>query len=277
MLHYCVTASVACITLDHPPANALCLALRSELVSAFQRADLDASVRAVVIHGAGRGFCAGGDIREFGTPAAGAAPALSLDVHPVIEAMSKPVVAVIHGWALGGGLETALVCHYRIAETNAKIGLPEVPIGTIPLSGTQRLPRLMPLSAAIDWILSGKIVLAETLADTSLFDQLVPPGAALARAMALAAEVSARPLVRHRALAPENGVLAATRLRLQQGQASAASHKALAAIAAAYASPDFDSGMREARTLYASLMADQAVVDARDRFFKKTAQDPGPI
>lgn len=268
MLRYLVVGGVACLTLDNPPVNGLDLALRGAILDAFQRADDDAGVSAVVLSGGGRGFSAGGDIREFGTPAASAAPALSLQVHPVIEAMRKPVVAAIHGFALGGGLETALVCHYRVVEATAKIGLPEVNIGTIPLSGTQRLPRLMPLCTALDLILTGKIALADTLADTALFDRIVPSGAALRTAIALASSVSALPLVRQRGLAPDAGAIADARRQLLERQASVACHKALDAVAAAYAASDFDCGMREARALYASLMASDAVISARDRFFQ---------
>lgn len=267
MLRYETQAGVACITLDYPPVNGLSLALRRAIVTAFQRADADGAARAVVLCGSGRGFCAGGDISEFGTPAASAAPALSLDVHPVIEAMRKPVVAAIHGMAIGGGLETALVCHYRVVEGNARVGLPEVKLGTVPLSGTQRVPRLMPLSRAIDWILSGDIVRAEALADTAMFDRIVAPGEALRSALALAADARALPLVRQRPLSADGGALAAARKAFANG--SAAQHGALDALAAAYEAPDFDSGMVQARKVYAALMASAAVTRARDRFFAK--------
>lgn len=274
MLRYNVAAGVACITMDNPPVNGLSVALRAALVLAFRRAADDIDVRAVVLSGNGRGFSAGGDIREFGTPAAGADPALSLHVHPVIEEMRKPVVAALHGLAVGGGLETALVCHYRVVEANTRIGFPEVNLGTIPLSGTQRLPRLMPLPAAIDLILSGELVLAEALADTALFDCIVPPGTALHTAMAMAQEVSALPLARHRTLSADDGAIAAARKQHVLAQASAAHLSALDALEAAYCAPDFDSGMRQARALYGALMASHAVSEARDRFFARPGKVP---
>lgn len=265
MLRYDLLDGVACITLNHPPVNGLSLALRRAIVGAFLRAGADPQARAVVLYGGGRGFCAGGDIGEFGTPAASAAPALSADVHPIIEAMRKPVVAAIHGFAIGGGLETALVCHYRVVEANARIGLPEVKLGTIPLSGTQRLPRLMALRKAVEMILSGDIVQAESLAGTAMFDRIVAPGDALGSALALARSTNALPLVRGRPLAVDEGVLAAARRALAGG--TAAQHAALDAIASAYGASDFDSGMGQARSLYAGLMAGETVRQARDRFF----------
>lgn len=270
MVRYEVAHGVACISLNSPPVNGLNLALRSALVSAFRCADTDASVRAVVFSGDGKGFCGGGDIQEFGTAAASAAPALSLHVHPVVEGMSKPVIAAIHGFALGGGLETALVCHYRIVEAGTRIGLPEVNLGTIPLSGTQRLPRLMPLPKAIDLILSGKLLLAEALRSTALFDSVVLPGTAVSHALFLAKKISGLPLVRDRPLSVDDGAIAAARaLLLQAPQPNLAAHNALDAIQAAYTAPDFDSGMNHARALYADLMASDAVRLARDGFFAK--------
>jgi enoyl-CoA hydratase/carnithine racemase len=272
MLNYHVVDEVACITLDRPPVNSLDLALRRALIEAFRRAEADFMARAVVLHGNGRGFCAGGDIGEFGTPAASAAPALSADVHPVIEGMRKPVVAAIHGFAVGGGLETALVCHYRVVEADARIGLPEVKLGTIPLSGTQRLPRLMSLSRTVDMIMAGEIAQAERLAGTAMFDRVVAPGAALSSALELARHADGLPLVRHRPLAADDGALATARRKFANG--TAAQRSALDAIAGAYAAADFDSGMLHARSLYNTLMAEDTVTTARDRFLAGDRTDP---
>jgi enoyl-CoA hydratase len=145
---YRVENGVSVVTIEHPPVNGLGHSVRHGLKTAFDTARIDGRVGAIVLTGAGRGFSAGGDIREFGTLAATAAPALSLDVHPVIEGSEKPVVAAIHGFAIGGGLETALVCHYRIVAADARIGLPELKLGVIPLSGTQRLPRVLGMDNA---------------------------------------------------------------------------------------------------------------------------------
>jgi enoyl-CoA hydratase len=172
-VEYHVENDVAVVAMSHPPVNGLGLGVRRGLVAAFEVARCDPQVRAIVLKGSGRGFSAGGDIREFGTSAAASIPALSLHVHPVIEASEKPVVAAIHGFAIGGGLETALVCHYRLVANNAQIGLPECKLGVIPLSGTQRLPRVLGFARSIEFILGAQIVAASTFAETALFDRIV--------------------------------------------------------------------------------------------------------
>lgn len=127
------------ITLDHPPVNALSADVRRDLAAAIEAAQADADVRAVLLVGAGKNFIAGADIREFGKPPK--PPALP-DVCNQIEASTKPVVAALHGAALGGGLEIALAAHYRLALASAKLGLPEVNLGLLPgAGGTQRTPR----------------------------------------------------------------------------------------------------------------------------------------
>ena len=133
--------SVLVVTVDNPPVNALGVDVRRGLAAAIEAAQADTAVAAVLIIGAGRNFIAGADIREFGKPPQ--PPALP-DVCNRIEACSKPVIAAIHGAALGGGLEIALAAHYRLAVAGAKLGLPEVSLGLIPgAGGTQRAPRLM--------------------------------------------------------------------------------------------------------------------------------------
>ncbi|HVY86889.1 MAG TPA: enoyl-CoA hydratase-related protein [Caulobacterales bacterium] len=151
---------IAFVTIDHPPVNGLSHSVRVGLYDAFTRITSDHEIDGVVLHGAGRAFSAGGDIREFGTPAASADPGLSLHVHPAMEFCGKTVVAAIHGYALGGGLETAMACAYRVATPDARLGLPEARLGVIPLSGTQRLPRLIGAEPAIDMILNAREVRA---------------------------------------------------------------------------------------------------------------------
>ena len=139
---------VAIISIDSPPVNALSLAVREGLMRCVDAAAEDAAVEALVIICSGRTFIAGADIREFGRPPE--APHLP-DLIARIEAMDKPVIAAIHGTALGGGLEVALGCHYRIAAASASLGLPEVTLGLLPgASGTQRLPRLIGVQQALD-------------------------------------------------------------------------------------------------------------------------------
>ncbi len=164
---------VACLALHYPPVNALGLELRRALVETLARVDADPSISAVVLHGAGKGFCAGGDRTEFGTPAATTRPTLSRDVLSRIEACRKPVVAALHGFAMGGGLELALACHARIAVASARVGLPEVGIGRFPLSGSQRLPRLLGVERAAEWMLRAETMAASHPDATLLFDRIV--------------------------------------------------------------------------------------------------------
>lgn len=173
--------SVALLTVNNPPVNALSHAVRDGLAREMREISADDGVTAVVIACEGRTFIAGADIREFGSPPK--APHLP-DVVNEIEAMEKPVVAAIHGTALGGGLEVALSCHYRVALSSAKVGLPEVKLGILPgAGGTQRLPRIAGPANALDAIISGRHVSAKEAAGWGVLDELVDDdllGAALA-------------------------------------------------------------------------------------------------
>ena len=161
---------IALITVNNPPVNALGHAVREGLLQAFQNAEADTQVRAVVLVCEGNTFIAGADIREFGKPPQ--APSLP-EVIEVIEGCSKPSVAVIHGTALGGGLEVALGCHYRIARKDAKVGLPEVKLGLLPgAGGTQRLPRLAGVEKALDMIVSGAPIGAAEAVEHNIVDEL---------------------------------------------------------------------------------------------------------
>ncbi|WP_312257130.1 3-hydroxyacyl-CoA dehydrogenase NAD-binding domain-containing protein [Stutzerimonas nitrititolerans] len=161
---------IALIIADNPPVNALGQALRQGLLQAFQAAEADPQVRAVVLVCEGSTFFAGADIKEFGKPPV--APGLP-EVIDVIEGCSKPSVAVIHGMALGGGLEVALGCHYRIARTDARVGLPEVKLGLLPgAGGTQRLPRLAGVAKALEMILGGAPVEAGEACEYHIVDEL---------------------------------------------------------------------------------------------------------
>jgi len=160
---------IAIITLDNPPVNALSTAVRKGLLAAIEKADAG-SHKAIVLHGAGRVFIAGADIREFGQPIED--PWLP-KVLERLESCSIPVIAAIHGVALGGGLETALACHYRIADAGARVGLPEVKLGILPgASGTQRTPRLMGVQAALDLMVSGKPIMSRQAQDAGLVDRI---------------------------------------------------------------------------------------------------------
>ena len=161
---------VAIISVDNPPVNALSQAVREGLMGCVDEATDDSDVEAIVIICSGRTFIAGADIREFGRPPE---PPHLPDLIARIEASDKPVVAAIHGTALGGGLEVALACHYRIAAESASLGLPEVNLGLLPgASGTQRLPRLIGAARALDMMLSGKPVKAPAALESGLIDHI---------------------------------------------------------------------------------------------------------
>lgn len=175
------------VTIDNPPVNALGVDVRRGLTAAIDAAGADAAVKAVLIVGSGKTFIGGADIREFGKPPM--APFLP-DVCNGIEACSKPVIAVIHGAALGGGLEIALAAHYRLALPAAKLGLPEVALGLLPgAGGTQRTPRLIGAAAALDLMLSGRHVGAAEAAKLGLVDRVVDGADPLAAGLAYAQEL----------------------------------------------------------------------------------------
>ncbi|MES2739664.1 MAG: 3-hydroxyacyl-CoA dehydrogenase NAD-binding domain-containing protein [Pseudomonadota bacterium] len=193
---YQVHGSVAVITLNNPPVNGLGLATRSAAVEGIRRALADNAVKAMVITGAGGAFSGGADIKEFNSPKALAEPSLHTLIS-VAEGAGKPVVAAIHAVCMGGGLELALGCHYRIAASGTQVALPEVKLGLLPgAGGTQRLPRVLGLERALNMIVSGNPLAAEQLADSALFDQVLEPGTdLLAAAIALAERVAdLRPL-----------------------------------------------------------------------------------
>ncbi|MFZ6048754.1 3-hydroxyacyl-CoA dehydrogenase NAD-binding domain-containing protein [Pseudomonas sp. CR3202] len=193
MSHYQLKDGVAVIVLDNPPVNALALALRLRLADAVHSALNDPEANAVVLTGAGRGFCGGGDITEFDLPALSQAPTL-MALFSLIERSPKPVVAALHGNALGGGLELALACHARVAQSKTQVGLPEVHLGLVPgAGGTQRLPRLVGPELALNLVLQGRTCSAQSLSESGLFDRLTdaaPLDSAVQLARELAAEVA---------------------------------------------------------------------------------------
>src|SRR5471030_3420406 len=173
---YQVHGSVAVITLNNPPVNGMGLATRTAAVNGIKQALADDAVKAIVITGAGKAFSGGADIKEFGSPLALAEPNL-LSLIARIEGASKPVVAAIHTVCMGGGLELALGCHYRVVSPGAQIALPEVKLGLLPgAGGTQRLPRVLGLEMALNMIVSGTPVKSEALAQVigqKLFDRVI--------------------------------------------------------------------------------------------------------
>ena len=196
---YKVHGSVAVITMANPPVNGLGLATRQGIVDGLGRANADAAVTSIVITGAGGAFSGGADIKEFGTDKSLQEPNL-LSVIAAIENSAKPVVAAMHSVAMGGGLELALGCHYRIAAPGCSIALPEVKLGLIPgAGGTQRLPRVIGVEAALNLIVSGEPVKSEMIAGVpgqKLFDKMAASAESLAaEALEFAQSVAdARPL-----------------------------------------------------------------------------------
>jgi 3-hydroxyacyl-CoA dehydrogenase len=271
---------VAIVAMNNPPVNGLSHAVRLGLAEAFAHAIEDPRVCAVVLTGVGKGFSAGGDIRELGSPAASAPPALSLHVHPVIERCPKPTVAALHGIAMGGGLETALVCHYRLAAADTRIALPEIKLGLIPLSGTQRLPRVLGVSAAIDFILESNTMLARDFPPATLFDDVIDgePEAVLGRAVEYASTFARDrhqplPLVRHRPFnTGDDASVVLARARQRAAQIGPVAIGAVEAIAGGLESPNFDTGMQRAREIYDALSSSPEVLRQRDRFL--TSRSP---
>ncbi len=191
---YEVRGGIAVITLNNPPVNGLSLATRTAVAAGIDRAEADGSVAAVVLTGAGKAFSGGADIKEFGTPNALAEPNLNSLVR-LVEGCRKPVVAAIHSVAMGGGLELALACHYRVAAPGASIALPEVKLGLLPgAGGTQRLPRVLGVETALNLIVSGEPVKSEMLAKLpgqKLFDKIID-GDLMTGALAFAAEMGTK-------------------------------------------------------------------------------------
>jgi len=201
-----VEGDVAIVTLNSPPVNALSAPVREGLSLGINAAMADSAVKSVVLICDGRTFIAGADITEFGKAPVG--PSLQ-DVQNTIENASKPVVAAIHGTALGGGLEVALTCHYRVAVPSAKCGLPEVNLGLLPgAGGTQRLPRIVGAAKALEMMTTGQHVPAKDCLAMGLVDELAEEGKLRETAVAFAKKIVAegRPLKRVRDL--EDKVLA---------------------------------------------------------------------
>ncbi|HET9596438.1 MAG TPA: enoyl-CoA hydratase-related protein, partial [Anaeromyxobacteraceae bacterium] len=277
---YALRNGIAVVTLDNPPVNGLGHELRSGLVEALDRAAADPAVKAVVIAGAGKGFSGGADIKEFDSPKALAEPSL----HTVIRAAEespKPVVAAIHGTAMGGGLELALGCHHRVAAKGAQIALPEVKLGLLPgAGGTQRLPRAVGLETALNMIVSGAPVPSEHLARAGLFDAIVE-GDLIEGAVAFAQKVAdARPLPRVRDRKLEHpqpaGFLAFARnTAAAVAKDYPAPHKCIEALEAAVEKP-FEEGLRLERELFLHLVQTPESRALRHAFFAERAASKIP-
>lgn len=190
-----ITEQVATIKLDHPPANALSAAVLQEISQMMDKLVNDDQVKAVLIHGEGRFFSAGADIKEF-TTITGKADAAQLAKHgqtvfEKVENLAKPVIAVIHGAALGGGLELAMACHIRLVSEDAKLGLPELQLGLIPgFAGTQRLPRIVGTAKAAEMILTGEAITGAEAVQCGLANHAYPGTQLLMKAQELVKKIT---------------------------------------------------------------------------------------
>ena len=284
---YEVRGGIAVITLMNPPVNGLSLATRTAVAAGIDQAEADKSVKAVVMTGAGKAFSAGADIREFGTPQALAEPNLNSLVR-LVEGCRKPVVAAIHSVAMGGGLELALACHYRVAAPGASIALPEVKLGLLPgAGGTQRLPRALGVETALNLIVSGEPVKSELLAKQpgqKLFDRIVD-GDLMAGALAFAAEAGEKhaggaPLPKVRDL-PATHPNADGYFQFARNTVKAmaknfpAPAKCVDAVEAAVTLP-FEDGMRRERDLFMALYSTPESAALRHGFFAERAASKIP-
>lgn len=261
--------AVAVITIDNPPVNALSRAVREGLNAAFSRAAEDGDVQAIVLICAGRTFIAGADIREFDLPPA--APHLP-EVVAAIEATGKPVVAAIHGTALGGGLEIAMGCHYRLALPSASFGMPEVKLGLLPgATGTQRLPRLVGVERALELMLSGDPIDASTAREAGLIDAVVEGDDLLNAAVAYARERIAHGprIVRDmRVEAPgSSSAFEAARERVAQKARGLVSPRYIIRAVELAVESDFDAGSRAERTFFLECKASPQSRGLRHAFF----------
>ena len=259
---------VLVIISDSPPVNALGAGVRDGLEAGVKEGVADASIKAMVIRCDGKTFFAGADITEFGKPPKGAS------LHEVIDMMDasdKPIVAAIHGTALGGGCEVALACHYRVAVPSAVMGLPEVKLGLLPgAGGTQRLPRIVGIKAAIEMVAIGDPVPAKKAAEIGLVDRVTGEDSLEADAVAFAREIADKrpiPRVRDKTVAPDAEAVEAFQKahgRKMRGFDAPAAN--IRCVVAASELP-FDEGMKFERDEFVKLMSGTQSAAQRHLFF----------
>ena len=269
-----VDGAIGIVTVAYPPVNALSRSMRQAIIDGITAAQAHPAVQAIVFICDGRTFLAGADITEFGKPPQ--APSL-FQAQDVIENSAKPVIAAIHGTSLGGGLEVALCCHYRVAVPSAKCGLPEVHLGLLPgAGGTQRLPRIVGVPKALEFITNGTHVPAQQCLEIGLVDAIVPEGQLREGAIAFARQVLAegRPLRKVRDA--DDKVLPARgkpELFAEFRQANAKRFRGFLApeynirCIEAAANLPFDEGQREERRLFMELVTGAQSIAQRYGFF----------
>jgi len=280
VVRFDVADGIGVITIDYPPVNALGPGVSDGIVASLEQGEADADVRAFVLIGAGRTFIAGADIKGFGKNR----PRPKKRTYDVLDQSSKPVIAAIHGYALGGGLENALACHYRVAVESAKVGLPEVLIGVLPGGGgTQRMPRLVGPKTALDLIVSGRHVPAPEANELGIIDEIVPGDDLRAEAIAFAKSVAdVRPLPRIRdrserlAEATPELFTAKRKEVARRTRGQPAVENAIKAVEAAVSQP-FDEGIVTESALFAELETSPEAGAMRYAFFseREIARLPG--
>jgi 3-hydroxyacyl-CoA dehydrogenase len=272
--------NVALIQIDNPPVNATSVDVRRGLQEAFRAAMANEAVRAVVLACKGSTFVAGADIKEFGKPPQD--PHLSVVIDE-IERSGKPVVAAIQGTALGGGMELALGCHYRVADAKSRLGLPETTLGVIPgAGGVARLMRLAPPELALDMFVTGRLIASSDALAAGVVDEVVAgevTDAAVALATRLVLENA--PIRRCRDLpvrAVDPGLLAEVRKRLQTSHRSQVAPQVAVDLAEAVQAEDFDASIAAARARFRELVVSEQAKGMRNAFFaERVATQPSDL
>ncbi len=272
LVRFSKKGAIGVITVDNPPVNALSPGVPEGILAGLEKGNADPEVKAMVLIGAGRGFIAGADIKHLGKPR----PPGFKRTHDVIEANEKPVVAAIHGFALGGGLENALGCHYRVAVRSAKVGLPEVLIGVLPGGGgTQRLPRLIGPKAALEIIVTGRHVPAEEAKQLGILDEVVEDGELLERAIEFAERIAdKRPIPRIRDMdeklaeaKADPGMFDEMRRKIaRRARNQIAPYQCIKCVEAAVSLP-FDQGIQRERELFEEIVNGEEAKALRYAFF----------
>jgi len=270
---YSVRDGIAVISMNNPPVNGLGSILRPALMDGIKKADADAAVKALVIIGSAKAFSGGADIREFNTPKMNVPPSLP-EINDAQDAFSKPMVAAIGGFALGGGLELALGCHYRVALPKSQLGLPEVKLGLLPGSGgTQRLPRVVGAAEAIKMMTTGNSIPAEKALSLGLVDEIVQGDlleGALAYAKKLVADGKKPRRIRDMTVTVDGEPKAFfDKARAEVGKASRGYPAPLEIVACveAAASKPFDEGRAEERKRFQGLVEGNESKALRHMFF----------
>jgi 3-hydroxyacyl-CoA dehydrogenase len=272
LVEYERIGAIGVITVNNPPVNALSPGVPEGMVEGVEKGVADPEVKAMVLIGAGRSFIAGADIKFLGKPRS----KIASNYREIFENSEKPIVAAIHGYALGGGLETALGCHYRVAVESAKVGLPEVLIGILPGgAGTQRLPRLIGPEAALDMIVTGRHVPAKEAAELGIVDEVVADGDLKAAAVAFAEKIATqRPIPRisqmnEKVENVDPGIFDAMRKKIERrARNQIAPYHCIKCVEAAVSLP-FDEGVARERELFQELVNGEEAKSLRYAFFSE--------